>query len=42
MEASYPGLGSVNPDSGFVNDSREGGLEESEEMEDGAGEGGQD
>ena len=35
MEASYLDLGSVN-------DSKEGGLEESEEVEDGAGEGGQD
>ena len=35
MEASYP-------DSGSVNDSREGGPEESEEVEEGAGEGGQD
>ena len=33
MEVSYLGFSSVN-------DSREGGLEESEEMEDGAGEGG--
>ena len=35
MEASYP-------DSGSVIDSKEGGLEESEEVEDGAGEGGCD
>ena len=35
MEASYL-------DSGLVIDSREGGLEESEEVEDGAGEGGWD
>ena len=35
MEASYL-------DSGSVNDSREGGPEESEEVEDGAGEGGWD
>ena len=35
MEASYPDLDSIN-------DSREGGLEESEEAKEGAGEGGQD
>ena len=35
IEASYPDLGSVM-------DSKEGGLEESEEVEDGAGEGGQE
>ena len=35
MEASYP-------DSGLVIDSKEGGSEESEEVENGAGEGGQD
>ena len=35
MEASYPDLGSVN-------DSNEGGLEESEEVREGAGDGGCD
>ena len=35
LEASYPDLGSVN-------DSKEGGLEESEEVKNGTGEGGQD
>ena len=34
IEASYP-------DSGSVRDSKEGGLDESEEVEDGVGEGGQ-
>ena len=35
MEASYPDLGSVN-------NSKEGGLEESEKVKEGAGEGGHD
>ena len=35
MEASYPDVGSVN-------DSKEGGPEESEEVKEGAGEGGHD
>ena len=36
------GYGSFIPDSGLVMDSKEGGPEESEEVEDGAGEGGWD